>query len=64
MESEPIDAEAKLEIELQKQFEPVVGPSKVCEAARVEVGVVQQELYSGPLPHPEHLVRFEQTPPG
>ena len=50
--------------ELEARLKHVVQNSKVDEATSMVLEVIQEEFFSGPIPHPRHLKAYEDICPG
>jgi uncharacterized membrane protein len=50
--------------DIEQVLEGVISRSKKGEVVEAIVQVVSQEIYSGPLPHPKHLLAYENACPG
>lgn len=54
----------RLESEIRPLLERTAREQDLDRAVERVLGVVQQEFYQGPLPHPAHFERFELAVPG
>jgi hypothetical protein len=58
-----LNSDKMLEEKLEQALEPLVEPSKRHAVVQSVEMIVSEELYAGPLPHPEHFRRYQEVEP-